>query len=148
MRRSNASTKPTLLPSVLLFSSATIFPAAPPELKVGDPAPPLRVWRWFTGSPFAKLDPGRVYVQEFWATWCAPCLSAMPHLGQLQAKHEKEGLTVIDEAVRDDAGAVEDFVAKRITFGTILSRSISKKAKETVSCRGIGWKVRDARAFL
>jgi hypothetical protein len=39
----------------------------------------------------------------------------MPHLGQLQAKHEKEGLTVIAVAVRDDAAAVEDFVAKRST---------------------------------
>ena len=27
---------------------------------------------------------GRCYVVEFWATWCGPCRSSMPHISQLQ----------------------------------------------------------------
>ena len=103
---------PAILAALLLSPSAGLF-AGQAHLKVGDPAPPLRVGQLFTGSPVAKLEPGRVYVLEFWATWCAPCIAAMPHLAQLQAKHEKEGLTVIAVAVRDEAKAVNDFVAKR-----------------------------------
>jgi uncharacterized protein (TIGR03435 family) len=29
---------------------------------------------------------GKVVVIEFWATWCGACISAMPHLNELQAK--------------------------------------------------------------
>lgn len=105
-------TTPTLLPALLFSSCAGLF-AAQPQLNVGDAAPPLHVGQWVAGTPVAKLEPGRVYVLEFWATWCAPCIVAMPHLAQLQAKYEKEGFTVIAVAVRDEAKAVHDFVAKR-----------------------------------
>jgi thiol-disulfide isomerase/thioredoxin len=101
-----------ILTALFLASCAGLF-AAQAQLIVGDPAPPMRVGQWITGPPEAKLKPGRVYVLEFWATWCAPCIAAMPHLAQLQAKHEKEGFTVIAVAVRDDAKAVNEFVAKR-----------------------------------
>ncbi|MFM7832806.1 MAG: redoxin family protein, partial [Planctomycetaceae bacterium] len=28
-----------------------------------------------------------VYVVEFWATWCGPCLMSMPHIAELQTKY-------------------------------------------------------------
>lgn len=102
----------TLFAALLLAPLAALH-AAEPQLKVGDPAPPLRVGRWVTGSPVAKLEPGRVYAVEFWATWCAPCIASMPHLVELQTKHEKAALTVVAVAVKDDDKAVNAFVAKR-----------------------------------
>jgi len=97
----------------LLLAPLTALHAAEPPLKVGDPAPPLRVGRWVAGPPVDKLDPGRVYVVEFWATWCAPCIATMPHLAELQTKHENDGLTVVAVAVKDDAKEVDAFIAKR-----------------------------------
>jgi thiol-disulfide isomerase/thioredoxin len=68
--------------------------AEQPTFKIGDPAPAIEPITWLQGSPVAKYEPGRVYVVEFWATWCPPCIKAIPHLSALQRKHSKS-LTII-----------------------------------------------------
>ncbi|OQP61173.1 hypothetical protein A3860_05505 [Niastella vici] len=66
----------------------------PPSLNIGDPAPPLRLREWIKGSPVQHLEKNKVYVIEFWATWCAPCRSAMPHLSALARKY-RDKFTVL-----------------------------------------------------
>jgi thiol-disulfide isomerase/thioredoxin len=44
--------------------------AAAPTLKVGDKAPALVVEKWLKGRPVPRFERGRLYVVEFWATWC------------------------------------------------------------------------------
>src|SRR4051812_32631425 len=61
--------------------------ATEPSLKVGDLAPPLKIERWLQGEVVARFKPGRVYVVEFWATWCQPCLKSIPHLNELSRKY-------------------------------------------------------------
>ncbi len=38
---------------------------------------------------------GKVVVLDFWATYCPPCIKAVPHLKELQAKYGDQGLQVI-----------------------------------------------------
>lgn len=38
----------------------------------------------------SKLDPSKIIVIDFWATWCGPCIAAFPHLDSLQAKYKKQ----------------------------------------------------------
>jgi thiol-disulfide isomerase/thioredoxin len=66
----------------------------PPSLNIGNQAPPLRLREWLKGTPVERLEKGRLYVVEFWATWCAPCRSAMPHLSALARKY-RDKLTVL-----------------------------------------------------
>lgn len=42
---------------------------------------------------------GKIVLIEFWATWCGPCVGAMPHLKQLQQQHAQQlqVITVTDE---------------------------------------------------
>jgi thiol-disulfide isomerase/thioredoxin len=59
----------------------------PYKLMVGDPAPALGVSNWVKGDKLSRLEKGRVYVVEFWATWCGPCMESIPHLTELQRRH-------------------------------------------------------------
>jgi thiol-disulfide isomerase/thioredoxin len=70
-------------------------------LKAGDPAPALKVTRWLQGEGVRTFEPGKVYVVEFWATWCGPCIRHMPHLAELQARFKDQGVTVIGVTARD-----------------------------------------------
>lgn len=56
-------------------------------LKIGDPAPELKV-TWIKGTPVENLAKDKIYVVEFWATWCGPCKAAMPHLSELAKQYE------------------------------------------------------------
>ncbi|MCS7032826.1 MAG: TlpA family protein disulfide reductase [Phycisphaerae bacterium] len=88
--------------------------ASAEKLKVGDPAPPIAVGSWVKGDPVEKFEPGKVYVMEFWATWCGPCVAAIPHISELQKKYADQGLVVIGVSVWEQDAAqskVPEFVA-------------------------------------
>lgn len=93
---------------------------AAPALKVGDAAPALKVAKWVKGKEVKGFEKDKVYVVEFWATWCGPCKKTIPHLTKL-AKEMKDKATVIGVSVwetppgetgTDYIAKVEGFVTK------------------------------------
>ncbi len=81
-------------------------------LKVGDEAPPLKIDQWVKGEPIdvTKGDKDRIYVVEFWATWCGPCKMTIPHLSDLQDHFSKSGKVTIVGVSDEDADVVKPFV--------------------------------------
>jgi thiol-disulfide isomerase/thioredoxin len=70
------------------------------ELGIGSPAPALDIEHWIQDGngffkPVKKFEDGKVYVVEFWATWCGPCIGSMPHLAELQQKYRGRGVQII-----------------------------------------------------
>ena len=88
-----------------------------PHLKIGDPAPILHPMTWIKGEHITHYDRGRIYVVEFWATWCPPCLDAIPQLTALQSKYRDKltvvGVNVLESAMgQGDENSVRAFVSK------------------------------------
>ena len=103
--------------AVAMVSSAVAQQDAP-TLSVGDPAPALTIGTWVNGDPVTEFQDGQVYVVEFWATWCKPCVDAFPHLTKLQEQYDDKA-TVIGVNIWERAEGkartdmVTDFVAKQ-----------------------------------
>jgi len=63
---------------------------------VGQPAPAMEVkdWKNSAGTTLADLH-GKVVVLDLFATWCGPCLAAIPHNNELYAKYQKQDFAFI-----------------------------------------------------
>ncbi len=102
--------KKLVIPLVVIVWLAIASSAlAAPTLKVGDKAPPIKVGKWIKGEPITKLEADKVYVIEFWATWCGPCKMSIPHLTEL-AKKYKGKVTFAGISIWERGGDVAAFV--------------------------------------
>ena len=98
---------------LLLLLSVTLSAAG---LKVGDPAPATRPETMLQGAAVKDFQKGEVYVFECWASWCGPCVAAIPHLNELHKQMGKKGVVItgvnVWESERDAASAqrAKDFL--------------------------------------
>lgn len=86
---------------------AEAIPANPIEGLIGKPPPPLVVGSWIQGGPIRSWQPGKVYVIDFWATWCGPCRAAIPHLTRLSQRATND-VEVIGVSISEAQDTPED----------------------------------------
>ncbi|RYE38557.1 MAG: TlpA family protein disulfide reductase [Sphingobacteriales bacterium] len=55
----------------------------------------IEISHYLLNEPAEKNYQSRFKVLEFWATWCRPCLKAVPHLNRLQAKFADSNLVFL-----------------------------------------------------
>ncbi len=84
----------SLVWSTVLLAVVASVSAEVAAFNIGQPAPEFKAGRWVKYGPITRLEPGQIYIIEFWATWCSPCRAAMPHLTKLAHEH-KGKVTVI-----------------------------------------------------
>lgn len=91
--------------------------ASAKDLGIGSKAPALNIEHWVQDGngffkPVTEFEKDKVYVVEFWATWCGPCIQSMPHLAELQNKYRGNGVQII--SVSDESlDEVKDLLGKK-----------------------------------
>lgn len=96
----------------------------------GEPIPNLRFGTLLNApTNTVTLDQirSKLVLIEFWATWCGPCIEAMPHLNALQQRHanQLQIITVTDESPE----RIGRFLTKRpsnLWFAIDSARSLTK----------------------
>lgn len=113
---------PAAQDNVLAIEAETEAPAEKPvkSLSIGSKAPKLNVEHWIQdGNGFFKqvteFKPGNVYVVEFWATWCPPCVASMPHLAELQNRFRGQNVQIV--SISDEPLETVEAFLKRETDG-------------------------------
>lgn len=110
---------------VILFIAALFFKNRSGSL-IGSQAPPIQPVEWIT-SPPPDLT-GRVYVLEFWATWCPPCVQSIPHMIKLANKYKDKAVPFIAISVDNSSEPVKAMVkSKGITYNVGMDNGLSNK---------------------
>ena len=72
-----------------------------------------------------------VIMLDFWATWCEPCLAAMPHLNEIYKEHKDEGFVLLSISMDgpDTVAEVRSYTQRHnLAFPVLLdqeSRAVS-----------------------
>jgi peroxiredoxin len=78
--------------------------------RAGQPAPNFKVVTTSGQSVTLENYRGYVLVIDFFATWCIPCKTSIPHLVEMNRKYGKQGLHVLGLSADEDGEKdVRDF---------------------------------------
>ncbi len=103
-----------LVPMVETAPPADTNQSEPNTLAIGDDAPSLSIDHWVKGGAIDGFSENQVYVIEFWATWCGPCVSSMPHLSSIQDEYG-DTVKIIGVSSEKELETVTNFLSKTNT---------------------------------
>ena len=99
---------------------------------------------WIQGAPVTGFEKGKIYIVELWATWCVPCVAAMPHLNKLSQRFAGKITVIGQDVMEEDKQKVQQFVQKkgdgltyRIAYAGGRGSDFDKKWIEPAGVMGI-----------
>jgi len=129
------SSSVTIIAQILCFFILPRFLGGASKSIVGEKAPPISDLQYVQGEP-VELGNGKVTVVEFWATWCPPCRTSIPHLNEVYRKFKDQGVDFVG-VTNEDESTVKKFMEKMgpdFTYPSALDRSGSVSRGYPVCC--------------
>ncbi len=111
----------------VLFKVSTILPV---EKKSVDglsfqalPSAPAFAARSLDGKTVASTQfAGKVYIVNFFASWCPPCRAEIPDMVSLQQQYGSKGFTFIGVAVNETEPSIRAFILKnKIDYPVVMA---------------------------
>jgi thiol-disulfide isomerase/thioredoxin len=122
-------------PAAELAAAPLTLPPAPPlslthllQAPAGTPAADELSWTFFQNR-------GHVVILEFWATWCGPCIAAIPHINEL-ADHFKNRPVTFISITDESEDLIRPFLDKR-EMRTWIGIDTTKAMHKAFGVRGI-----------
>lgn len=111
----------------------------------GNAAPKLATAQWIGQAQDLASLRGNVVVVDFWATWCGPCMRAIPHNVEIVEQYADKGVALIGvhDARRGWDRAAETVETKNINYPIALDMSAEGEDPQGSSgVSTIAWNVR------
>ena len=105
-------------------------------LGIGSPAPKIEVKEFVKGEPVKSFEQGKIYVVEFWATWCPPCRTSIPHLTEMQKKYKD--VVFIGVSVFERTGTASSHSSRRWATRWTIGSPWTRPRQGTRGCPGTG----------
>ena len=115
---------------IIIIASLVIcskFSFGQSNISVNKNSPKITITDWIINTPKDKDLENKYIVLEFWATWCGPCINAVPHLNKIQEKFNQKNLYFI--SITDESIEKVNRIAKRIKFNSIVVSDQTKKTQ-------------------
>jgi thiol-disulfide isomerase/thioredoxin len=121
---------------ILLFGVPNVLLAQSDMFKsqrelIGKITDEIQVTHYLQNEPSDKNYNNKFKVLEFWATWCSPCLKAVPHLNRLQEKFRGQNIVFLSITYENPEKTLHTF--QKVKFETVVvsttTRAIHKKRK-------------------
>ncbi len=83
----------------------------PPSPLLGMEAPPVKLDLLDGGTlDLQNLKDKNVVILDFWATWCGPCVKAMPIIDKVAADYKDKGVLLYAVNIREEPADVQKFL--------------------------------------
>ena len=101
---------------------------------VGQTLPPLSVADWFPSEIALQNLAGKIVVIDFWATWCAPCLGAIPKNNGLAQKYHSRGVEFVGICATTGAERMAE-VARERRIEYPIAKDVAKATERALQVR-------------
>ncbi len=94
-----------------------------PSPTAASPLAPDFAARSLDGKTVASAQfAGKVYIVNFFASWCPPCRAEIPDMVSLQQQYGRKGFTFVGVAVNETDPAIRSFISSnKITYPVVMA---------------------------